>query len=81
MNDLPLFDNRDLPADVHALLLRLNAMPASERTAAALAAAAPLLEFAAYELARSEEAQQVARLILMAADMERTAASLSSQTV
>lgn len=81
MNKLPLFDDRDLPADVHAVLNRLNAMPAPDRMAAALAAAAPLLEFAAYELARSEEAQQVARLILMAADMERTAASLKGQAV
>jgi len=78
MNDLPLFDQRDLPADVRAVLARLSDMPADDRTTAALTAAAPLLEFAAYELARSEQAKQVARLILMAADMERTAASLFS---
>ncbi|MEL7097863.1 MAG: hypothetical protein AAGM84_03450 [Pseudomonadota bacterium] len=79
MTDLPLFDQREFPPDIRAVLARLTQMPANERTAAALKAAAPLLEFAAYELARSEQAKQVARLILMAADMERTAASLAQQ--
>ena len=79
MTDLDLFDHRDLPCDVRAVLDRLTKMPTDERTAAALAAAACLLEFAAYELAQSEDAQRVGRLILMAADMERTAMSLSEQ--
>ncbi|MEO0389832.1 MAG: hypothetical protein AAF218_02715 [Pseudomonadota bacterium] len=78
MTERPVFPERDIPQDIASVLQRLHEMPAEHRTPAALEAAAHLLEFAAYELARSEEAQHVARLILMAADMERTAASLSA---
>ncbi|MEM8576751.1 MAG: hypothetical protein AAGF60_02775 [Pseudomonadota bacterium] len=77
MSEPSQFPTRDIPSDVRAVLDRMSQLPVEDRTPTALAAAAHLMEFAAYELARSEEAQHVARLILMAADMERTAQSLS----
>jgi len=80
MSEQSPFAAREIPADIQNVFDRISQAPAEARTPAALEAAAHLLEFAAYELARSEEAQHVARLILMAADMERTAHSLSQKS-
>ncbi|MFL4471419.1 hypothetical protein ACERZ8_16620 [Tateyamaria armeniaca] len=70
--------NRDayLEGRIQSLIDHLNDMPRAFRTSAALAAASEVLEYAAYELARMEEPRHVARLILLAADLERTAAEL-----
>lgn len=61
---------------INALIDQLNTFPADQRTGSALIAAARVLEYAAYEMAQSDEARHVARLILLAADMERTAGEL-----
>lgn len=65
-----------LAALVQELLKELDDLPQNAKTSAALAVASSLLEYAAYEMAQTDEAQQVARLILLAADMERTAQDL-----
>ncbi|WP_147104345.1 hypothetical protein [Tateyamaria sp. syn59] len=74
----PIAQNAMLESHVQRLLQELDAMPQAVRASAALAITASLLEYAAYEMAQSDEARQVARLILLAADMERTAQDLSS---
>ncbi|WP_299693479.1 hypothetical protein [uncultured Tateyamaria sp.] len=56
---------------IAALLEDLNALPAAARPGVALAIAAAMAEYAAYESAQTDEARQVARLILVAADLER----------
>ncbi|WP_152613028.1 hypothetical protein [Tateyamaria sp. ANG-S1] len=68
-----------LEGHVQRLLQELDALPQQEKTSAALAITAGLLEYAAYEMAQSDEARQVARLILLAADMERTAEDLRGE--
>ena len=68
--------NPMLDGQVQRLLQELDALPQGDKTSAALAVTASLLEYAAYEMAQSDEARQVARLILLAADMERTAKEL-----
>ena len=72
--------NAILEGHVQRLLQDLDALPQADRTSAALAITASLLEYAAYEMAQSDEARQVARLILLAADMERTAQDLRSRS-
>ncbi|MEM8693169.1 MAG: hypothetical protein AAGG57_14950 [Pseudomonadota bacterium] len=62
--------------DVQAVLARLDNLPNEERTKEALRVAARFLEYAAYEMAQSDEARHVARLILLAAEMERTSDEL-----
>ncbi|WP_299614328.1 hypothetical protein [uncultured Tateyamaria sp.] len=69
-----------LGAQVQGLLRELDDLPQEGKTSAALAVAASLLEYAAYEMAQSDEARQVARLILLAADMERTAQELRNKS-
>lgn len=61
---------------VQTLLRELDDLPQDGRTGAVLAVTARLLEYAAYEVAQSDEARDVARLIILAADMERTALQL-----
>ncbi|MEL7133539.1 MAG: hypothetical protein AAGK77_14130 [Pseudomonadota bacterium] len=70
-----------LDARVQALLQELDALPRHDKVSAALAVTANLLEYAAYEMAQSDEARQVARLILLAADMERTAVELRAKSM
>ncbi|APX11239.1 hypothetical protein [Tateyamaria omphalii] len=72
----PIAQNAILDGYVQQLLQELDAMPQTDRSSAALAITASLLEYAAYEMAQSDEARQVARLILLAADMESTARDL-----
>ncbi|WP_299041343.1 hypothetical protein [uncultured Tateyamaria sp.] len=71
--------NPMLGARVQTLLEELDGLPQQDKTSAALAVTASLLEYAAYEMAQSDEARHVARLILLAADMERTATELRSK--
>jgi len=66
-------------AQVQVLLRMLDDLPPHARTSTALAAASSLIEYAAYEMAQSDEARHVARLILLAADMERTADELRAR--
>ncbi len=66
-------------ADVRAVLDRLDDLKPCERTGEALRVAARFLEYAAYEMAQSDEARHVARLILLAAEMERTSDELKSR--
>ena len=56
---------------IATMLNELNALPVAERPGVALAIAAAAAEYAAYESAQTDEAKQVARLILVAADLER----------
>ncbi|MEX0367478.1 MAG: hypothetical protein AB3N22_15500 [Ruegeria sp.] len=70
-----------LGEQVQLLLHRLDTLPQEDKTSAALAATASLLEYAAYEMAQTDEARQVARLILLAADMERTAGELREKSL
>ena len=74
----PITQNPILEAQVQRLLQELDTLPQGDKTSAALAITASLLEYAAYEMAQSDEARQVARLILLAADMDRTAKALQS---
>lgn len=69
-----------LAGQVQMLLEELDSLPQNQKTSAALAVTASLLEYAAYEMAQSDEARQVARLILLAADMERTAKELQQKS-
>ncbi|WP_299602860.1 hypothetical protein [uncultured Tateyamaria sp.] len=64
---------------VQSLLRELDDLPQEGRTSAVLAVTAHLLEYAAFEVAQSDEARQVARLIVLAADMERTALQLQGK--
>lgn len=75
-----IVQNPMLGGHVQMLLQELDGLPQNDKTSAALAVTASLLEYAAYEMAQSDEARQVARLILLAADMERTAAELRSKS-
>ena len=59
--------------DAGRLIDALNAMPAEMRTALALQVTAEFLEFTAYEMAQTDDARQVARLIMLSADLERAA--------
>lgn len=72
----PIVQDPRLGETVQRLLQQLDLLPQEDKTSAALAVTASLLEYAAYEMAQSDEARQVARLILLAADMERTAIEL-----
>lgn len=72
----PIVQDPRLGENVQRLLQQLDLLPQEDKTSAALAVTASLLEYAAYEMAQSDEARQVARLILLAADMERTAIEL-----
>ncbi|WP_299731139.1 hypothetical protein [uncultured Tateyamaria sp.] len=65
-----------LEGRIQSVIDHLNDMPLDVRTPAALATAAEVLEYAAYELAQTDRPRHVARLILLAADLERTAAEL-----
>lgn len=65
-----------LEGRLQSLLDHMSDLPEDQRTSCALAAAALVLEYAAYELARTETPKHVARLILLSADLERTAAEL-----
>lgn len=58
---------------IETLLRELSALPEGMRVAEALSVAAASVEFAAYEMAQTSEAKQVAQLILFAADLERVA--------
>lgn len=64
---------------VQNLLRELDDLPQEGRTSAVLAVTARFLEYAAYEVAQSDEARNVARLIVLAADMERTALQLKGK--
>lgn len=74
---------RDLFLETHlrSLFDHLADLPEDVRTNAALAAASEVLEFAAYELAKSDDARHVSRLILLAADLERTSVQLRSKAL
>lgn len=65
-----------LEGRIQSILDHLSDLPLSVRTAAALATAAEVLEYAAFELAQTERPRHVARLIMLAADLERTAVEL-----
>ncbi|WP_299674776.1 hypothetical protein [uncultured Roseobacter sp.] len=57
-------------AAVEALIAHLRTLPVSERSSCALAAASRLIEFAAFELAGRQSADDVADLINCAARMD-----------
>ena len=67
------FTQRLSGPNIAKLIERLEALPRPERVAFALRASSKLLEFTAFELAQSEDADRVAELIVLAAEMERTA--------
>lgn len=81
MRHQPIAQDPILGEHVQRLLQRLDMLPQEDKTSAALAATASLLEYAAYEMAQSDAARQVARLILLAADMERTAVELREKAI
>lgn len=56
----------------------LDQRPVEDRAPNALKAAAELVEYAAYELARSGTSSDVAALILLAADLERRGVQMKS---
>ena len=60
-------------ASVQSLLARLRQTTGRAAVIECLEAAAVLVEHAAYEIARGEDPEQVARLILTASDLERIA--------
>jgi len=72
--------NGNTPAGVakefKALTEALERLPQAARPAAGLRAIAQLLEFVAYDMAQSEGARQIARLILLAVELERSAEDL-----
>lgn len=72
--------DRQFSGQVQVLLQMLDDLPSYARTPTALAVTASLLEYAAYEVAQSEEAKAVARMIVLAADMERASAELRART-
>ena len=64
---------------MNMFLKSLEDMPKAERGGACLDVAAALIESAAYDLAGLQASARVARLILMAAEVSRMAASVQSQ--
>ena len=63
-------------ARIQTVLRELGALPPNERAQEALAVAAASVEYAAYEMARTNAPSQVAQLILCAADLERVSQAL-----
>ncbi|KNG95260.1 hypothetical protein [Pseudaestuariivita atlantica] len=75
--DSLIFDEIDGPKVREAVQRHLRAMEregGQQATSNALAAAAGLVEFAAYELARDKGSDTVSRLILLSAELDRVAA-------
>ena len=67
-------DHREsITGAISKLLVAMQRLPHPEREAVSLLAAAGLVEEAAYELARHSASPVVSRLILVAAELERTA--------
>ena len=75
--NVPVPNDRFPPLD--CIMDTLDRLPLAERAPAALIAAAQLVEYAAYEVAQTERSRSVARMILLAVDIERTASDLRAQ--
>ncbi len=73
MTQLSILPSVSNTPQLHAIFDQLDSIPIENRISEALIISAQFLEYSAYEMAQSEEPKQVARLILMAADIERTA--------
>ena len=67
-----------LPTDINGMLHELQDLSTAERSACALRYAAKCLEFAAYENAQGQTADDAASLINMAAHLEILARGWSS---
>lgn len=70
-DDIPRDDN----AVMRDLVAQLREQRGTDAVAGCLSAAAALVEHAAYEMAHHKTATHVAQMILLAADLERTAQS------
>jgi hypothetical protein len=69
-----LHSARDMAAVLQQLLGTIENLPERERGVSSLAAAAKLVETAAYDLAGGDNAPRVARLILLSDELSRVAA-------
>ncbi|WP_425038535.1 hypothetical protein [Primorskyibacter sp. S187A] len=67
---------KPVPSQLDLWLTDLEKLPAEERSSAAFAGAARCLEAAAYALAQVKSDISVARIILLAADVERLSQGL-----
>lgn len=70
----------ELDGQLKALLNWLDGQPETARGQKALKARSALLEYEAFEIAGSNDTKQVVRLILLAADMDRTADAMVPQS-
>lgn len=67
-------DTATPPCDIEQFLETLRDLPKQERVANSLNAAARIVEFAAYETVAERSAEEIGRLIILAAQLQKEAA-------